>query len=127
MRKAVFGIVFAMVALLGAYGTVAAAPVQTSKAKVVIIVGADTPQYITDANQVYAEAIKYTPNVKKVYSPNATWSAVKARRTAPTSSSTWATATAVPSPYPQQPDFTKNGFGLNTKAGAAGNNNDLLR
>ena len=64
-----------MVAMMGAYGTVAAA--QTSTAKVVIIVGADTPQYISRANEVYAEAIKYTPNVVKVYSPNATWSAVK--------------------------------------------------
>jgi|GEM_PF-1030769 len=54
---------------------VAAAP------KVVIVVGATheaTASYRTYADLVYNEAIKYTPNVVKVYSPNATWSKVKA-------------------------------------------------
>ena len=37
-----------------------------------------TPTYRNDANQVYAEAIKYTNNVVKVYSPGATWSKVQA-------------------------------------------------
>jgi len=49
--------------------------------KVVIVVGATegtTPTYRADADQIYAEAIKYTPNVVKVYSPNATWAVVKA-------------------------------------------------
>jgi hypothetical protein len=49
--------------------------------KVVIVVGATheaTDSYRTYANQMYAEAIKYTPNVVKVYSPNATWKNVKA-------------------------------------------------
>ena len=49
--------------------------------KVVIVVGATheaTDSYRSYANLIYAEAIKYTPNVVKVYSPNATWSQVKA-------------------------------------------------
>jgi hypothetical protein len=49
--------------------------------KVVIVVGATheaTDSYRSYANQMYAEAIKYTPNVVKVYSPNATWKNVKA-------------------------------------------------
>ena len=49
--------------------------------KVVIIVGAThgaTAGYRADADQAYAEAIKYTSNVVKVYSPNATWAKVKA-------------------------------------------------
>jgi len=49
--------------------------------KVVIVVGATheaTASYRTYADLAYAEAIKYTPNVVKVYSPNATWSKVKA-------------------------------------------------
>ena len=53
----------------------------TASPKVVIVVGATegtTPSYRTDADQIYAEAIKYTPNVIKVYSPNATWAVVKA-------------------------------------------------
>jgi hypothetical protein len=49
--------------------------------KIVIVVGATeavTPTYRSDADQIYAEAIKWTPNVVKIYSPNATWAAVKA-------------------------------------------------
>ncbi len=49
--------------------------------KVVIVVGAtheSTDGYREDAEEFYAEAIKYTPNVVRVYSPNATWAKVKA-------------------------------------------------
>lgn len=49
--------------------------------KVVIVVGAvegSTPGYRSKGDQIYAEAIKYTPNVIKLYSPNATWAKVKA-------------------------------------------------
>jgi hypothetical protein len=49
--------------------------------KVVIVVGAtheSTASYRSYADLMYAEAIKYTPNVVKVYSPNATWKNVKA-------------------------------------------------
>jgi hypothetical protein len=61
----------------------AAAPTQAVAAapKVVIVVGATheaTASYRTYADMAYAEAIKYTPNVIKVYSPNATWTKVKA-------------------------------------------------
>ena len=41
----------------------------TSDAKVVIIVGADTPQYLDDADQLYAEAIKHTSNVDQGLQP----------------------------------------------------------
>jgi len=71
-------------ALAGTIAQPAPAAVQEAIAaspKVVIVVGATegtTPSYRTDADQIYAEAIKYTPNVIKVYSPNATWAVVKA-------------------------------------------------
>lgn len=61
--------------------TVAPADAVTSAPKVVIVVGAVetvTSSFRTDADSIYAEAIKYTPNVVKVYSPNATWAAVSA-------------------------------------------------
>jgi hypothetical protein len=59
------------------------APVEAvaSGPKVVIVVGAVetvTSSFRTDADSIYAEAIKYTSNVVKVYSPNATWAAVSA-------------------------------------------------
>ncbi len=49
--------------------------------KVVIVVGAThsaTASYRSYGDLFYAEAIKHTPNVVKVYSPNATWQNVKA-------------------------------------------------
>src|SRR5438270_7434655 len=52
--------------------------------KVVIVVGATeatTASYRTMADSIAAEAIKWTPNVVKVYSPYATWAAVKAAAT----------------------------------------------
>jgi len=52
-----------------------------SDAKVVIVVGAvegSTSSYRAKGDAIYNEAIKYTPNVTRIYSPNATWAAVKA-------------------------------------------------
>ena len=49
--------------------------------KVVIVVGATeghTPGYRADADTIAAEALKYTSNVVKLYSPNATWAQVRA-------------------------------------------------
>jgi hypothetical protein len=73
----------ALLAALTAFGVSApaAAAVPVSNAKVVIVVGATegtTSTYRSYADQAYAEAIKYTSRVTKVYSPNATWSKVKA-------------------------------------------------
>ena len=62
-------------------GSDAASAAAASGPKVVIVVGATheaTDSYRNYANLMYAEAIKYTPNVVKVYSPNATWKNVKA-------------------------------------------------
>src|SRR3970040_1471867 len=49
--------------------------------KVVLVVGAvesTTASYRSKGDQIYAEAIKYTPNVVRIYSPTATWATVKA-------------------------------------------------
>jgi hypothetical protein len=75
---------FGLPALAASVAPVSSAPVADAVAaapKVVIVVGATheaTASYRTYADLAYAEAIKYTPNVVKVYSPNATWSKVKA-------------------------------------------------
>src|SRR4029450_7888503 len=74
LRKILVAALVVASALLGVVATPVAA---LSAAKVVIIVGADTPQYLDDADQLYAEAIQHTSNVIRVYSPNATWAAVK--------------------------------------------------
>jgi hypothetical protein len=124
LRKSVFGIVLALVAMFGAYGSVAAA-VPASTAKVVIIVGAthgETSKYRGYADQIYAEAIRYTPNVVKVYSPNATWAAVKSATTGANVIVYLGHGNGVPSPYTNNP-LTKNGFGLNSSAGHGDSNN----
>ena len=76
--------VLALPAFAGSVAPVAEATTADALAaspKVVIVVGATestTPAYRADADKIYAEAIKYTPNVIRIYSPNATWAKVKA-------------------------------------------------
>ena len=127
MRNAVAAIVLALIASVGA---LAASPTVTRAAtgpKVVIIVGAThgaTAGYRADADQVYAEAIKHTPNVYKVYSPNATWARVKAVTVGASIVVYLGHGNGWPSPYSYDPKFTtKDGFGLNATAGAGDYNN----
>ena len=86
-------------------------------AKVVIVVGAThgtTPTYRKYADAAYAEAIKYTPNVVKVYSPNATWSRVKAAAVGASILIYFGHGNGWPSPYTYDPQYTtKDGMGLN--------------
>lgn len=115
MRNLVAALALALVAAVGVTAPVAA--VQTSTAKVVIIVGAThgaTASYRSKADEAYAEAIKYTAKVTKVYSPNATWSKVKAATTGANIVIYFGHGNGWPSPYTYDPLFTtKDGFGLN--------------
>jgi flagellar hook assembly protein FlgD len=108
-----------LLALAGfAPATASAAPIGP---KVVIIVGAThgtTPTYRTYADAAYAEAIKYTSNVVKVYSPNATWPAVKAALQDASVVVYFGHGNGFPSPYRTSPwPYSQNGFGLNASAG----------
>ncbi len=95
----------------------AAAATPSSSAKVVIIVGATegaTSTYRSYADQAYAEAIKYSANVTKVYSPNATWAKVKAVAAGANILLYYGHGNGWPSPYTYDPYYTtKDGFGLN--------------
>jgi hypothetical protein len=95
--------------------------------KVVIVVGAThgtTDRYRSYADAAYAEAIKYTSNVVKVYSPNATWSAVKAAAKGASILIYFGHGNGWPSPYTYDPNYTtKDGFGLNSSAGNGDYNN----
>ena len=95
-------------------------PAALSSAKVVIIVGpvqAKTANYRAMADEAYAEAIKYSSNVVRVYSPNATWAAVKAELQGANVVLYLGHGNGWPSPYPYDPNFTtRNGFGLNATA-----------
>jgi S-layer family protein len=114
---------------LGAF--MAAAPVFADEPpppppKVVIIVGAThgaTSSYRSKADDAYAEAIKYTSNVRKVYSPNATWSAVRSAVVGAAVVIYFGHGNGTPSPYPNDAKYTtKDGFGLNAAAGHGDSN-----
>jgi putative cell wall-binding protein len=98
-----------------------------SSAKVVIIVGAthgETSHYRDIADSAYAEAIKWSSNVVKVYSPNATWAAVKSAVQGANVVLYLGHGNGWPSPYTYDPNFTtKDGFGLNASAGNGDYNN----
>ena len=120
MRKTVAALFVTLVAMLGIWvPSVSAAYV--SNAKVVIIVGAvhgATDSYRDRGDAAYAEAKKYTPNVTKVYSPNATWSKVKSATTNANIVIYMGHGNGWPSPYTYDPNYTtKDGFGLNATAG----------
>ncbi len=121
MRQTVAALALFLAATLGSFAPAAVTPVQAADAttppKVVIVVGAThgtTATYRANADAVYAEAIKYTPNVVKVYSPSATWSKVKAAAVGASILVYFGHGNGWPSPYTYDPLYTtKDGFGLN--------------
>jgi hypothetical protein len=125
LRKTVAALFVTLVAMLGIWvPSVSAAYV--SNAKVVIIVGAvhsQTDSYRDRGDAAYAEAKKYTPNVTKVYSPNATWSKVKSATKGANIVIYMGHGNGWPSPYTYDSKYTtKDGFGLNATAGDGDNN-----
>ena len=126
MRNLASAVAVALVMALGFAGPAAA--VQTSMAKVVIIVGAThdaTAGYRSNADVAYNEAIKYTSNVTKVYSPNATWSRVKAAVYNANIVIYFGHGNGWPSPYTYDPTYTtKDGMGLNADLNGDGKLSD---
>ncbi|HJP89403.1 MAG TPA: hypothetical protein VJ850_10250 [Candidatus Limnocylindrales bacterium] len=92
-----------------------------SNAKVVIVVGAvesNTTSYRAKGDAIYAEAIKYTPNVTKIYSPNATWAVVKAAAQGANIFVYAGHGYGFPSPYrPVLSPSVQDGMGLNEIGG----------
>ena len=125
MRRSALVLVLTLLATFAA--AIPPASASTEGAKVVIIVGAThgaTSAYRSYADQAYAEAIKYTPNVVKVYSPNATWARVKAAVAGASVVIYMGHGNGWPSPYTYDPNYTtKDGFGLNATEGAGDYNN----
>jgi hypothetical protein len=109
------------VALLGAS---AAAPILASAAngpKVVLIVGpvgATTDRYRQLADEAAAVARRFTPNIVRVYSPEATWPAVRRALQGAAIVVYLGHGNGWPSPYRDELyPATQNGFGLNPTAG----------
>lgn len=127
MRKTAVALVVTLLASLGALVPAAVASDTASSPKVVIIVGAThaaTSNYRSSADTYYAEALKYTPNVVRVYSPNATWARVKAEIEGASIVIYLGHGNGFPSPYSTSPRPTsQNGFGLNATANNGDHNN----
>jgi hypothetical protein len=117
-----------VVALLMATAGLAlpATTVAASTAKVVVIVGPTgsvTSTYRSEADAFASEALKYTPNVVKVYSPNATWAAVSAAMQGASVVVYLGHGTGFPSPYSTTLNTsTEDGFGLNATANSGDSN-----
>jgi hypothetical protein len=122
------GSVIALLVLLAlmAVGPLGPAPVAAASRvapKVAIVVGpvgSITPYYIRLANQAAAAAAKYTDNVVKVYSPDATWPVVKQALQGASIVVYLGHGNGWPSPYRDSlTPSTQNGMGLNPNAGAS--------
>jgi hypothetical protein len=108
-------------AMAGALGPAASAATSKTVPKVVLIVGPAgyaTDSYRRLANEAAAAAARYTPNVVKVYSPDATWSAVRQALQGASIVVYLGHGNGWPSRYRNSPyPITQNGFGLNPAAG----------
>jgi hypothetical protein len=82
MRKFAVALIVGLLVSAGGIGApVPKAAAASPQLKVVLVVGAvegTTSSYRADADAAATEFLKFTSNVVKVYSPNATWAAVQA-------------------------------------------------
>lgn len=118
MHRALLAVLASFLVALGLPAT----PVQAaSTAKVVVVVGPVgdyTAHYKDDANDIVAEAKRYTSNVVKLYTPNATWSKVKAAAQGANVFVYLGHGNGWPSIYAPFQTQTKNGLGLDPSTGA---------
>ena len=94
-----------------------------SSAKVVIVVGPvgdHNAHYKADASDIAAEARKYTCNVVKLVTPNATWANVKAAAQGANIFVYLGHGNGWPSIYPPFQTLTKDGLGLDPSGGGDG-------
>jgi hypothetical protein len=127
MRKLTVALAIGLLAATSAFA-ITTKPVKAAAiaTKVVIVVGAthgETESYISHGRQLASIAREYTSNVIEVYSPNATWSAVKAAAAGANILVYLGHGNGEPSPYhpnmwPNTTDMQAvDGMGLNLTAG----------
>jgi hypothetical protein len=124
MKRASVLLLVALLALtaVGPIGSASAAPSRFDQPKVAIVVGpagSATDNYRRLGNEAAAAALKFTPNVVRVFSPDATWPAVKKALNGASIVVYLGHGNGWPSKYRDKltPD-TQNGLGLNPHAGA---------
>jgi hypothetical protein len=122
IRLSLVTIAVLLASLVAAPAVAAAAPaVARSAPKVVLVVGPvgqTTAEYRALADEAAAAAAEFTPNVVKVYSPDATWPAVRNALQGASIVVYLGHGNGWPSPYRKQlyPP-SQDGFGLNPVAG----------
>jgi hypothetical protein len=126
MRKLIFALAIGLLVSAGGFGVnVQRAAAATSGAKVVIVVGATegtTSSYRSNADSAAATFAKYTSNIVKVYSPNATWDNVLAAAQGASVFVYLGHGSGYPNPYNANPVAGDNGMGLNATAGNGDSN-----
>ena len=121
---ALAGVLAVGLALAGVPTPASAASVSaaSSDPKVVLVVGAThgaTSAYRSYMSEVAATAARYSRNVVKVYSPNATWSAVRTALQGASIVVYMGHGNGFPSPYSTKLNpLSQDGMGLNLAAGA---------
>ena len=122
IRLTVIALATALVALTGAANPT---PAAAAGMKVVVIVGpvgSSTANYKDNARRYASQARSYGASVTEIYSPNATWSRVKAAAQGANVLIYLGHGNGSPSPYGAFSKYTKDGFGLNRTAGAGNYN-----
>ena len=126
MRKLAFALAIGLLASAGGLGTaVQHVGAAVSQAKVVIVVGAvegTTASYRADADAAAGTFAKYTSNIVKVYSPNATWANVQAAASGAAILVYLGHGSGYPNPYNANPVAGDNGMGLNAAAANSDSN-----
>ena len=129
MRRLIPVLLAGLLAVAGAVAPSALAPAVAAAPadpKIVLVVGAThsaTSSYRTYMDTVYAVARQYSSNVVKVYSPDATWSAVKAALEGASIVVYMGHGNGFPSPYRTALyAASQDGFGLNAVAGQGDSN-----
>ena len=125
-RLTIISIAFALIAAIAANHP---SPASAAGLKVVIVVGpagSNTSNYITNAKRYAAQARSYGANVVEIYSPNATWSKVKAEAQGAKVLMYLGHGNGYPSPYGAFDSYNRDGMGLNHTAGAGNSNVQYL-
>ena len=121
-RSIVLILSFALISLAGAINP---APAAAAGIKVVVVVGpvgSSTANYVANGKRYAALARSYGATVVELYSPNATWAAVRAAAQGAKVLIYLGHGNGSPSPYGPFSQYQRDGMGLNALAGHGNSN-----